>query len=310
MNKKRINVTRIAGINRYETALKTKYYYLDEIASSKFLVVTSGESFVDALSGGLLASEYNCPLVFVKNNSLNNDFKKGYNPLKIQKVFVVGGKSTISDKTIKDLDISNMERLSGKNRLETAHKVDTEIKNLMASRNPKISAYTDIIAVYDGYNFPDALSAIPFMYQYNRRPNDNYLSLFPNIEKSKNKIEGSAYLIFGGKSSVPEYSYEKTRFDGKNRYETAVLVAKAYKEMINKDIDTIVLVSGKDYADALSSTPLASSKKAAILLTESNNLNAYTKEYLSTNKNIKNVIIVGGESSVSNSIVNELEAIK
>lgn len=304
-----IKITRIEGMNRYETSIKTKEY-LDENGKSEYLVIASGESFADSLSGGLLASEYGCPLVLVKNNDSNDYLKKAYNPQDIKKVFVVGGKTTISDKTVNDLGISNVKRLSGKSRFETSYEVDLEIQNMLKSKNPNHNAYTDVIAVYDGYNFPDALAAIPFMYNYNKRPNDNYLSLYPDKGDLVERKTGSVDFVFGGKSSVPEYGYEKTRFAGENRYETAKLVASAYKNILNKDIDTVVLVSGENYADALSSTPIASLKGVAILLTEAKNLNLHTREFLSSNKNIKNVIIVGGESSVSNNIAKELETIR
>ena len=76
------------------------------------------------------------------------------------------------------------------------------------------------------------------------------------------------------------------------------------------DIDTIVLASGEDYPDALCAGPLASSKNAAILLTNSKTLNEDTREYIKANTNIKNIIIVGGERSISSSVEDELKDLR
>lgn len=303
-----IQVTRIDGSNRYETSIKTKEH-LDITNKAKNIVIASGESFADALSGGLLASEYNCSLVLIKNNSSNDHLKDKSIFQNMDKIFVIGGTSTISDKTIQELGTKNVKRLSGKTRFETSYKVDDEIQNLIKIKNPDRGIYTDVIAVYDGYNFPDALAAVPFMYMYNSRPNTNYLSFYPDNVSPEGRKTGAVTLVFGGKSSVPEYGYEETRFAGKNRYETATLIANGYKNILGIDINKVILISGENYADALSSTPIASMENAAILLSGSKKLNSYAKEFILKN-NIKDVIIVGGENSISNDVIKELKDIR
>ena len=51
-------------------------------------------------------------------------------------------------------------------------------------------------------------------------------------------------------------------------------------------------------------------KNAAILLTNSKTLNEDTREYIKANTNIKNIIIVGGEKSISSSVEDELKALR
>lgn len=51
-------------------------------------------------------------------------------------------------------------------------------------------------------------------------------------------------------------------------------------------------------------------KNAAILLTKSKTLSEDTKEYIKSNTNIKNIIIVGGEKSISSSVEDELKALR
>ena len=51
-------------------------------------------------------------------------------------------------------------------------------------------------------------------------------------------------------------------------------------------------------------------KNAAILLTNSKTLNEDTREYIKANTNIKNIIIVGGEKSISSSVEDELKTLR
>ena len=51
-------------------------------------------------------------------------------------------------------------------------------------------------------------------------------------------------------------------------------------------------------------------KNAAILLTNLKTLDEDTKEYIKANTNIKNVIIVGGEKSISSSVEDELNTLR
>ena len=118
------------------------------------------------------------------------------------------------------------------------------------------------------------------------------------------------YIVFGGTASVPKGPIEQYRFDGKTRYETVVEVAKAYKSVLKMDIDTVVLVSGEDFPDGLTAAEIAGEKRAAVLLTSSKKLNASTKKFNEENKNIKNVIILGGDAAVSKAVEKELKDIK
>lgn len=87
------------------------------------------------------------------------------------------------------------------------------------------------------------------------------------------------------------------RISGVDRYATAAQVAVANWPTS----DTVVLVSGEGYADAVSAVVLAKKLNVPILLTQSNSLNNDTKNALSSLKT-KNIYIVGGNASVSESV--------
>ena len=108
--------------------------------------------------------------------------------------------------------------------------------------------------------------------------------------------------MFGGYRSVPRLVSEGERFDGDDRFETAVEVAEDYYEYLKINLDTVIIVDGTNFPDALASAPVASENKAAILLTFPRKLEEETREFLDENLNITNIIIVGGENSVSSKI--------
>ena len=105
-----------------------------------------------------------------------------------------------------------------------------------------------------------------------------------------------------------EHEFYTGRIAGQNRYKTAIEIAKAYKPVLKRSIDTVVLVDGTNYPDALASGTVATMNNGAILLTEPGKLNEDTKAFIQEN-NIQNVIIVGGEKSVSKNVENELKGL-
>lgn len=93
-----------------------------------------------------------------------------------------------------------------------------------------------------------------------------------------------------------------TRTSGADRYATAAQVARANWSYGAKDV---ILVSGEGYADAVSASSLAKQLDAPILLTNSKVLNDDTKAALDA-LNPKNIYIVGGNASVSQTVRNSL----
>lgn len=93
-----------------------------------------------------------------------------------------------------------------------------------------------------------------------------------------------------------------TQLGGTDSYETAAKVATTNWT----STDNVILVSGEGYADSVSATVLSKQLKAPILLTQSASLNSNAKSALDTLKP-KNIYVVGGNASVSQSIRNTLK---
>lgn len=291
-----IKVERYSGKSRYDTAVTSSIKTFD---NSKYAIIASGENYPDALVGGTLATQLNAPVLLTSKNSIPSNVLSELDRLETEVVFLLGGDSTISNSVYKQfLDKGyKVERLAGRNRLDTAIKVRE-----MRFKYADFITPGERVAVVDGTNFADSLSAAPFVGQMTTTT-----FLYPFVNGKTDKIP--YYMAFGGKGSVPKGYAEKVRYSGKSRFDTSVEVAKAYESVLKKKVDTIILVDGNNYPDALSSAPLAKMNNGAILLTAKDALPKVVKDYITKNSNINRVIIVGGEGSVSSSVVNEIKNI-
>ncbi len=104
---------------------------------------------------------------------------------------------------------------------------------------------------------------------------------------------------------VPADEAEVVRLSGKSRYETGIQVAEELKEVLGVDkFESAVIATGKNFADALSGSYLASVKNAPILLTNGNpsdvaELHAYIRESVEPGATI---YILGGEGAVPKNV--------
>ncbi|WP_254903636.1 cell wall-binding repeat-containing protein [Clostridium tyrobutyricum] len=113
-------------------------------------------------------------------------------------------------------------------------------------------------------------------------------------------ISGSVISTTGVKAADTNTT---TRLGGSDRYETAVKISQ---DGWKNGSDYVVLANGQGFADALCANPIARSKDAPILLTESNSLNSSTLAELKR-LNAKHVIVVGGTGVVPTAIENTIK---
>lgn len=106
-------------------------------------------------------------------------------------------------------------------------------------------------------------------------------------------------------TSIPKnvFAFEKPveRLWGNNRYETAKAISSRFSNS-----EVVILVTGENYPDALTSTPLAKKYDDPILLTEKDKLNINVLKELQR-LNTKKVIIVGGTGVVGEQVEKELK---
>ena len=299
-----LKVTRIEGKERYLTAVEASKKTFPN--GAKYAAIATGENFVDGLVGGSLTSQEGFPLLLTRKNSVSKEVIDEIKRLKPEEIFIFGGEAAVSlavEKEIKETGVK-IRRLAGDDRYKTAGAIAVARLQLII---PNASGIGDEGAAINAFNFVDALSAGPFVGIMGKKE----IEFCPLVPFNRTRVSADLnQIVFGGTSAVPKGNREKYRFAGSTRYETAVEVAKAYKDVLKMDIDTVVLVSGEDFPDGLTAAEIAGEEKAAVLLTNAKTLNASTKKFIEENKNIKNIIILGGNAAVSEAVEKELEEIK
>jgi minor extracellular protease Epr len=190
------------------------------------------------------------------------------------------------------------ERISGMDRYEVAVNV---------SKRGWGSADTVFISNYNA--FADALSAAPLAFKYN-----SPILLTANTQlnaltkRELLRLKAKNVVVIGGINSIPDkivtelknLGLNVRRIDGKDRFEVSKNIANALGST-----NTAILANGFKFPDALAVAPYAAKNGYPILLTRSEKL---PEEISSTIKlkAIKNMIVVGGELSISNDVLNQL----
>lgn len=119
---------------------------------------------------------------------------------------------------------------------------------------------------------------------------------------SNSQFNKKDIVIIGGLNSINNdfenglSKHNVSRIAGNDRYQTSVEVSKKLK-----NADIAIIANGINYTDVMSSTPLADKLKAPLLLTKQNNISKEVENELQR-LNVKNVILIGGNSSISKDI--------
>jgi putative cell wall-binding protein len=307
------NVTRLSGQDRYETSFNIASQVNPGVANS--IIIASGKNFPDSLVGAPLSKKLNAPILLV------DDFNSGlaYKSLDyISKhlsengtIYLLGGVSSVGNNVVKQLQqsgYSNIKRLGGTDRFDT----NNIIVNQMSVKNG-----TPVVIV-NGFNFPDALSisgiaaskGYPiFMSNANNIP-QSIVDKISSINPSKvYMIGGTAVLSDNVKNKLKSSlsgieDSDIIRINGKDRYDTSLQAAKYFK----LDSKYAILSNGRNFPDALSGSALAAKLNAPIILTDGNNI-SNQKNYIDSS-DYSNVVILGGQGSVSLNAENNFNGIK
>lgn len=120
------------------------------------------------------------------------------------------------------------------------------------------------------------------------------------LNDMKRKIKDSNKLDYEKDPSIPS---EPIRFSGRDRVKTSIEVSK--KSFV--DSNYVILASGANYPDALVSSSLSKMLDCPIILTDKDKLRDDVQAELQR-LNAKNIILVGGKSSISDKVKSDLYA--
>lgn len=291
-----VNVKRLSGTDRYSTSIAISK---EGWTNSDYAILTSGENYPDALSAAPLAKKYNCPIILTSKYSLNDDILAELKRLSVKEVFILGGSGVLSNNIDSQLSSINIKvtRIAGGDRYETSSKIAENLGTY------------DEIFIASGEDFADALSAAPIASIKNipilLSPKDNLSKNTTNFINGK--IIYKSYVV-GDTNSLSANilnslaNFNGERIDGADKYDRNINVINKFKDQIN--FNTIFIASGNDFPDSLSGCALASKTNSPVILINNNNIDKVKN--LIKDKDIKNIVILGGEGAVLNSVKDEL----
>jgi len=288
---------RLSGKDRFEVAVNISK---KGWTTSKTVIIANQNAFADALSASPLAFQKNAPILLTHSEGLTQITKTEIQRLKPSNVIIVGGPKSVSEnvvKGIKNLNISNVTRVGGKDRFEVSY----NIAKLLDNTNTAIIAY--------GYNFADALAISPYASKNGFPILLTDTKNLPPITKNALSEKGiQRTLVVGGEKSVSATVYNqlpgKQRIGGKDRYEVAANIINT----LNMSTQKAYLATGLTFADALTGSVLAAKNNAPLLLTNPKNAPESIKSIIKSKK-ITNITILGGPVSVPHNNYLELTGV-
>lgn len=311
------NVERMAGADRYATSVEIskRIPVRSNVYNVNTVVIATGTSFPDALSGAPLATLNRAPLLLTKPTSLPDVVKQEIIRRKATNAIILGGTGAVStavETELKSAGIKTIVRYAGKDRYETSAKIAATVIG---------SGYPRAAFIVTGENYADALSvSAPAGAHYNPIllvKKDTIPTPIANLINSKNM---QYFYIAGGTGVVSNQVQTQlaakggtvTRLAGTNRYETSLAVAKYFTSFT--DIhdpeymvsNTFQVANGDNFPDALSQGVLGGDYlNSTLLLTKATSLDPAVGDFLAQNQPTV-IYISGGTSVVSTDVENQL----
>lgn len=279
----------LAGENRYETAVKVSEYGFNRASN---VVLVNGTSIADALSATPYAKMKDAPILLTEKNSLNFDTRDEIRRLKASNVYIVGGKSVVSDSVVNDLKKlgCNVYRIAGSDRYETSLNVAKEMDK--KEDISEVAVVNGITGLADALSVasPAASRHIPII-----------LSSRDNLwgsEKWMNDEKISKSYIIGGKAAISVDVENKLnnseRLFGQNRWETNAEVLEYFfntNDLYNVYLAKDGSLNQNQLVDALAAGSVAAKENSPVILLGTE-LHGTQEEYLKS-RNSKLLTEVG-----------------
>lgn len=301
--------SRISGEDRVLTAIEvSKTAYKNK---SETVVIAAHRGNADALTGTLLASMENAPLLLVKNTGASEELKEEIQRLGASKAFILGGEQVVPISISEELEEMGLitERIAGINRYETAgllaQKVDSS-KHIFLTlgRNTLPGGKDDALA--------DALAVGPvsaknkssvLLTKKNYLPQETIDTILDLEITNVTVVGGENAISSKVRNELRDMNLIVNEIDGPNRYATAIKIAETYFY----DLSNFVVASGKEDADALVGGYFGALKNSPVILVHPDKNLPEISNYFEKFKN--HTYILGGESVVSSNISANIENI-
>ena len=294
------SLKRVWGITAYDTMRAINSIAFPD--SSQYAVLTTGESYWDALSASGLAGKLQAPVLLTQGASLFEQTRFELSRLGVQKVYICGGVNAISKSVEDDLAALGIavERVAGTWASDTANEVAQHLEQ------------TDEAFLATSWGYEDALSVAPYNYA-TQKPlflTDYTTGLLDKNTLAAIKAQGITRIhIVGGTSVVSqavedqlrEQGIQLDRIAGETAYDTSIALAN-FLLTKGMNANNVGVATGWGYTDALSGAALCGKNNSVLLLADASNVRA-VKDVIEPHKSdITNAYIFGGEQVVASTV--------
>ena len=198
------HITRLAGKDRYETALKIAERL--GVKTGTPIILAYGESYPDALSVSSIAARMQSPIFLVPKDGLSKDIKEAMTKIRPAKVYLIGGTGVISTAVaaqtaqLTSLDQTNIVRIAGQDRYETSLAVAQYFNEAGGS-----------LCLATGNNFPDALAGSVYAAKCNAPILLVDSSLSNSLSEYVKARNLTGITLFGGEGAVTKEIEEQLK---------------------------------------------------------------------------------------------------
>ncbi|GAA2007909.1 cell wall-binding repeat-containing protein [Catenulispora subtropica] len=294
----------------------------DKRPLAKTAVLTRSDYFADALGGSALAAHLGGPLLLSSTAALDKATAAELTRTlpRGATVYLLGGEAALSsgvEKAVQNLGFTP-KRLAGSDRYTTA----TAIASAMATdmRDAKGNPAVQRVLLATAQNFPDALAAgtaagatpdtVLVLTNDAQMPaaTSSFLGTWAGTPAGANVYPVGGAANKAAKTlgaTVPAGNLKLDTLVGKDRYETATLVARQFFSSTGTP-HVYGLATGLTWADALSGGAAMGTLDGPLLLTDPKSLPAATRGFLSDEAagggSIDVGAVFGGTAAVSNAV--------
>ncbi|HWU28350.1 MAG TPA: cell wall-binding repeat-containing protein [Microbacterium sp.] len=296
-------VTRLAGVNRYETSVAVSRASFASGVSAAY--VASGADFPDALAGAPAAATRGAPMLLVEPSTVPAVVAVELQRLKPGRIVVLGGVGVVSaavEKELQRLTGASVTRLAGADRYATS----------VAISKAAFPAGAKTAYLANGSDFPDALSGAPLAGMTKGPVLLVEKNTIPAVVRDELKRLGiTEAVMLGGNGVISPAAFDQITLrpltgrwlGGIDRYGTSAEIAQ-YAFLQSRPA-VAYIASGESFPDALSAAPAAGMNKGPVLLVTPDTIPPATQDALRRLKPSK-IVVLGGQGAVSASVESNL----
>ena len=288
---KNYNRNKIVGSDRYDSMVKINK---ERWNKSKDAVLINVYSTSDAISAAPFAYAKDIPMFFTESFELDENIKKEFKRLGVEKLYLIGGKNSISKKLEKSINKMGIdtERIFGKNSYETSLALANKLSEVVDINQLAVVSLNEGKADGVAMASPASKNNMPII-TMNKSGRSKLMEFIKenNIEK--------VYFI-GNEDRFSQKFLDKIensiRINGENRYDTNIKIIKEFYNL--DDIDKVYMTKGGkerniDFINTLCLSTVAGKQDIPILF-NTQSLGKEQKAFLKE-INVNNITEVGFE---------------